>query len=155
MTLEECLRGHPTLQALDADDFNALASAIDEKSFADGFTFIRQGEHADQVYFLLDGEVEVEVRKPEQADFSARHRMKAGEIIGLVALVDGGPRSASCTAKGDIRVGAFGLDGARLLMESRAPISCAFQVALAKQLVKDARALNHALVAALRERLCR
>jgi hypothetical protein len=39
-------------------------------------------------------------------------------------------------------------------MESHAPISCAFQVALAKQLVRDARALNHALVAALREKIC-
>ena len=154
MTLEECLRGHPTLDVLDADDFKALVSAIEEKSFADGFSFIRQGEHADHVYFLLDGEVEVEVTKPAEADFSAKHQMTAGEIIGLVALVDGGPRSATCTAKGDIRVGLLGLDGARLLMESRAPISCAFQVALAKQLVKDARALNHALVAALKERLC-
>ncbi|MEN8198155.1 MAG: cytochrome c oxidase assembly protein, partial [Pseudomonadota bacterium] len=48
------------------------------------------------------GEVEVQVRKPDEADFSAKHRMTAGEIIGLVALVDGGPRSATCTAKGDI-----------------------------------------------------
>ncbi len=154
MNIQDCLRRHETLRDLTSDDFDALVNAIEPKSYEDGFAFIRQGDHADHVYFLLDGEVEVTVDRPDGADFSARHAMGPGEIIGLVALVDGGPRSATCTACGNVHVGALALDAARLLMESHAPISCAFQVALAKQLVRDARALNHALVAALREKIC-
>lgn len=154
MKLEECLLRHAPLRDLEKEDFRALLGAIEEKTFQDGFAFIRQGDHADHVYFLLDGKVEVTVKPPEGADFSAHHVMEPGEILGLVALVDGGPRSATCTAKGDVRVGVLPLDGARLLMESRAPISCAFQVALARQLVRDARALNQALVNTLREKLC-
>lgn len=154
MKLEECLRRHAPLRDLAPEDFRALLGAVEEKTYADGFAFIRQGDRAEHVYFLLDGEVDVAVKRPVDADFSAKHRMGPGEIIGLVALVDGGPRSATCTARGDVRVGILPLDGARLLMESRAPISCAFQVALARQLVRDARALNQALVAVLREKLC-
>lgn len=154
MNLRDCLTRHRSLAALAPEDLDALQNAIEVKELPDGHAFIRQGEHADAVYFLLDGEVSVEVEAQEDADFTAHHTMGAGEILGLVALVDGGPRSATCRAKGDIRVGALPVEGARLLMSSRAPISCGFQVALAHQLVHDARALNSALVDVIRDRLC-
>jgi CRP-like cAMP-binding protein len=154
MNLRDCLVRHESLARLDAADFDALENAIEVRDFPSGHPFIRQGAAADAVYFLLDGEVEIHVDGSEEADFKARHTMGPGEILGLVALVDGGPRSATCVSKGEIQVGQLPVEGARLLMHSHAPISCAFQVALARQLVHDARALNSALVDAIRDRLC-
>ena len=154
MNLADCLRRHESLASLAAADFQALESAIDIREYEAGHAIIRQGAPADAVYFLLDGEVEVQVQGAEEADFTAHHKMGPGEILGLVALVDGGPRSATCLAKGTVSAGHLPVEGAQLLMRSRAPISCAFQVALARQLVHDARALNGALTDAIRDRLC-
>lgn len=154
MQLAEFLRGQPGLRDLGEVDFDALVNACEVKDLPDGHAFIRQGTPADAVHFVLEGEVEVSVKGAKTADFTVQRTMHAGEIVGLVALVDDGPRSATCRAKGDIRVASLVLDGARLLMNSRAPISCAFQLALATQLVRDARELNEALTRAVEERLC-
>jgi CRP/FNR family cyclic AMP-dependent transcriptional regulator len=154
MNLEECLRRQPALAELPHEDFRALVNACEEKEVPDGHAFIHQGERADAVYFILSGEVEISVNAPEEADFVLFRTMGSGEILGLVALVDGRPRSATCKARGKVRVASLLLDGAKLLMNSRAPISCAFQTALATQLARDARKLNEALVRAVQERLC-
>ncbi len=154
MTLEECLQRQPSLAALSRADLDALVRSCEVREHPDGYELIREGDRADAVYFILSGQLRVAVAKPRAADFVFRRQMGPGEIIGLLALIDGGPRSATCTAAGPIRVARLRLDVARLLMNSHAPISCGFQCALATQLVRDARLLNEAVLDAVHTHLC-
>lgn len=52
---------------------------------------IRRGEQGDCMYFIVSGEVEVRLR-PES------RRLKAGDFFGEVALLTGGPRTATVVA---------------------------------------------------------
>lgn len=146
MSLQTFLHEHPSFGRLSDEDRERLIQACDVKAFPDGHAFIREGDARDSVYFLLDGQAEVAVKKPTDAGFATDRIMGPGEIIGLIALVDRGRRSASCIARGPLKVAALQLEGANLLMNTRARMSCAFQYALASQLARDARELNESLL---------
>jgi len=123
-----------------------MIQACEVREFPDGHALIREGDHRDAVYFILDGLIEVQVRKPTNASFATDRLMGPGEIVGLVALVDRGRRSATCSARGPVKVAVLSLEGANLLVNTRARISCSFQYALAEQLAHDARSLNESLL---------
>ncbi len=145
-TLESFIDEHPSFGRLSAEDREHLLQACEVKTYPDGHAFIRQGEGRTAVFFILEGLVEVSVERPKDATFAVDRFMEPGEIIGLISLVDRGTRSATCRARGSLKVGMLTLEGANLLMNTRAPISCAFQYALANQLSNDARSLNESLL---------
>lgn len=65
-----------------------------------GELMCKEGEHATELFFLLDGEVEIiKERVPETIVV-----LKAPSIIGHLAMIDSLPRSASCLAKTNVTV---------------------------------------------------
>ena len=73
------------------------------KSFTDGQFILSEGEPGEELFFLMEGEVEVLKR-----DVSGEERslvvMQAPTMFGHMSLVDGSARSASCRAKGEVDV---------------------------------------------------
>ena len=146
MSLKTFVDRHQSFGCLSAEDRDHLIQSCEVREFPDGHALIREGDHRDAVYFILDGLIEVQVNKPKRASFATDRIMGPGEIVGLVAIVDRGRRSATCTARGPVKVAVLSLEGANLLVNTRARISCAFQYALADQLAHDARSLNESLL---------
>lgn len=146
MSFDTFLREHPEFSKLPKEERESLQKACTVRTFPAGHELIRQGDTRDSVYFLLDGQVEVIVHRPREASFAVDRVMGPGEIIGLIALVDHGKRSATCRCRGPVKAAELLLEGASFLQTTRAPISCAFQFALASQLARDARNLNESLL---------
>ncbi len=73
-----------------------LLAAGAERSFADGEPVMRRGEPADAVALVLEGAVLVE--RPGRAVL-----LGAGDLIGEIEVLDGGPRVADVTARGPVR----------------------------------------------------
>jgi CRP-like cAMP-binding protein len=76
-------------------DVEWLITHSSRERLASGQVLIREGQHADAVYILLDGILEVtnaELGK-EQAI-----RLVCGEVVGEMSFIDGRPPSASVTA---------------------------------------------------------
>jgi flavin reductase (DIM6/NTAB) family NADH-FMN oxidoreductase RutF len=67
-----------------------------ERGYADGEPIMRIGEPGDSMFLILDGSALV--KRPGR--FA---RVGAGELIGEIALLDGGPRTADVTAEGPVR----------------------------------------------------
>lgn len=87
----------PLLPAtLSAEDLSLFAAAQDCIRLPAGSIVIREGERGDQMFILVDGELEVTVQK-KRIDY-----LTAGMILGEMALVDDRPRSASATATTDV-----------------------------------------------------
>lgn len=63
----------------------------------------RQGDDADHLYIVQDGEVEVRVRDRSGADEPLLY-MGRGQVIGEMTLVDSGRRSATVYASADATV---------------------------------------------------
>jgi CRP-like cAMP-binding protein len=71
----------------------------------EGVTFIREGDTDDTDFMLLvlDGEVTVESIVVSRTAPITVSVLGPGSLIGEMGLLDGEPRSASCTAMSDLR----------------------------------------------------
>lgn len=92
------LRGVPLFAGLDERSLQAVAvlgHPVDQKA---GDVLILEGEPGDSFYVIVEGTVRV-----EHGDKTVRS-MTAGGFLGEIALVAGGPRTATATCVTDCRL---------------------------------------------------
>lgn len=92
------LRGVPLLSGLSNKQLKILAGQAKEVSFAAGKLLCKEGDTGAGLHIILEGETKVEVRG------RTRRRMGPGTFFGEIALLDGGPRSATVIAETDGRL---------------------------------------------------
>jgi CRP-like cAMP-binding protein len=137
------LAKNPHTAALSLEDRAALASAMALTEHPDGHVFIKEGERGETLFFLLDGEVVV--TRARSGDDRPIKRLHAGELFGLIALVDHEPRSATCRAAGEVHVASLPRSAFSQLFHSHLAIADALQRALAAQLTDDFRNVSRQL----------
>jgi CRP/FNR family transcriptional regulator, cyclic AMP receptor protein len=93
------------LMQLSATDAKVVVSYMQPKRIAEGTVFIKEGDARDTGYMMLvlDGEVTVESIVVSRVSPVTVNVLGAGSLIGEMGLVDGEPRSATCTATTDVR----------------------------------------------------
>jgi predicted MFS family arabinose efflux permease len=89
-----------------------LARAAQEVDVAAGTTVIREGDEADALYVLLDGEMAVHARGESGVDHELPP-MAAGAYFGEIGLLERIPRTATVTSVGPSRL--LRLDGEQFL----------------------------------------
>lgn len=144
----EMLRGIHSFRHLRPADLEALAESMEERVLEPGTAFIREGDHDEDVFFIMEGDVEITRESHEAGGVEVRKLAGRGDILGLLSLITREPRSATCSARGRVRLAVMPLYASSLVLHGNAPIACAFQHALALQLVRDARGLNKMLAEA-------
>ena len=94
---QRLLRGIPAFASLPAAARQALAAHLMEQSFPKHAVVLDEGEIADRLYIIEEGEVEVSIKTPEgRAPLS---RLSEGEMFGEIALLlSSGRRTARVTA---------------------------------------------------------
>lgn len=79
-------------------ELDALAGLLEVRQIAAGEALITEGEAADTLYLLVEGQLHVQI------DVAGKARpvglLEAGAIVGEVALMDPGPASATVVAEG-------------------------------------------------------
>jgi len=140
--LQTCSVLSPFRQA----DLDTLERAMSISHYPDGHVFIREGERGDAMYLVIDGQVDVVRRRAGGSGIDFIHSMVAGEMFGLLALVDQYPRAATCTAVGPVQAASLSRDVFQLLCHTSAPISLRFQESVAQQMMHDFRTLHEALI---------
>lgn len=91
------MRDVPLLARLADDDLGALASRGQERAFKSGAIVFREGEPGDALHVVMDGRVRMSVLSADGLEATLA-LMDRGDCFGELALVDGGPRSATATA---------------------------------------------------------
>lgn len=145
MNFSEFLHTIPTFKDFSRQDLDLLEQAMIVKDFPDGHVFIQEGKRADTMYLLVEGEVVVTCRRVEGFGHDVLGRIYPGELFGLVALIDHGPRSATCKARGPVQVAFLPSSAFELLFKGKAHIRYCFQRLIARQLVHDIRAATSSL----------
>jgi CRP-like cAMP-binding protein len=82
---------------------------IQREHYEPGQTVFREGDRADWLYVIVNGEVEIAQRAPDQDEMVLR-RLGAGDCFGEIALVGERPRTS--TARGRTRVDVVAVDRA-------------------------------------------
>jgi CRP/FNR family cyclic AMP-dependent transcriptional regulator len=82
---------------LDREALKHLAARVMERSYKKGQLIFYQGDPGDALFVVVEGLVKVFVPS-EEGDEMVLITLEAPEVFGEVALIDGGPRSASAEA---------------------------------------------------------
>lgn len=98
-------------------ELGAIAAAVKEVSFESGHEICREGESGIGMHAIIDGEVRVEVGG------ELKRRMGPGAFFGEIALLDGGPRSATVTAETPVRTLALTSWDFKPLLHSNAELT--------------------------------
>ena len=94
--LAESLLRVPLLSNLPEADRDAIARLFTERTFAAGETVTKEGADAAAFYLIESGTATVTVGG------AFRRTLGAGDHFGEIALIDGGARSATVTADGEL-----------------------------------------------------
>jgi CRP/FNR family cyclic AMP-dependent transcriptional regulator len=94
---QELIQQVPLFSGLDKKDLQGLASSMKERTFDAGDTIATEGQSGVGFFIIEDGEATVTVGGDEVAT------MKAGDSFGEVALIDDGARTATVTAKTQLK----------------------------------------------------
>lgn len=89
------------LRALPQQDWDALLELGRPVTYTKGRTIFLQGSEGQEMYLILEGRVEVSVMSADGTK-GVLNQMGPGEILGEIALLDGGPRSADAMAASDV-----------------------------------------------------
>lgn len=101
MTLLDLMRTIAMFEGLTEHQLQRLLAISDEEVFDKGAVLFRQGETGDRLYIIVDGQVEVRLRsRPDQAE-RTQVFLGRGQVVGEMALLDKGPRSATIRCSQD------------------------------------------------------
>lgn len=95
------LEGVPLFQGCDAREIRAIGRLGDLLSCDEGTVLIEQGGHGGEAFVIIDGSVTV----TRDGDILAE--LGAGDVIGEVAVLDGGRRTATVTADTPVELLVF------------------------------------------------
>jgi CRP/FNR family cyclic AMP-dependent transcriptional regulator len=91
-TNTEALRAIPLFSGMSDRSIEIIADIVREASFPAGASLVREGEPGETFMVIREGTATVDQGRRKLRDLGA------GDFLGEIALVDGGPRTASVTA---------------------------------------------------------
>jgi CRP/FNR family transcriptional regulator len=123
----------PLLSDLEEEELQRIAQVAIPRSFPKGARVFHEGDTSDACYVIRSGEVRVTREHPDGRAI-ALATLGPGELVGELAMIDGGSRSASVEALTDVELLAVSAADMRSLLERNAGITAKLVVALTKRL---------------------
>ena len=94
----ELLRRVPLFAGLDPSGLVAIAAITEERDFPAGHILTHEGRHEGYFYLVISGIIRVD-RGGETINV-----LRDGDFLGEIALLDGGPRTATATTESPSRL---------------------------------------------------
>ncbi len=141
------LRALPALADYPSNELKLLASAAPARSYAKGDVLCREGTVGQSCFLLALGAVNVTKRTEDGDKILAT--LRAGQIVGQLALVDRSPRSASVVAEEHVVALELTRDVFEKLLKASSPVALRFQEQIAIAGVRQLRMANQRLTTIL------
>ncbi len=93
----EEIKSVPLFSGFGEKELQRVAAIVKEVSFPAGKDIAKQGESGVGFHMIVDGQATVSV------DGVVHATLEPGSYFGEISLIDGGPRSATVTAKTDLK----------------------------------------------------
>lgn len=141
------LRAPTALMQLSELEALTVVGFMRPRKFPAGTTIIRQGETTDTGFMVLvlSGEITVETLMARRVNPATVTVLGPGSLIGEMALVDGGARSASCIASSDVRCAVLTRDALEALIAEQPTVAAKLMTAVAQRLGERLRDSGHKL----------
>lgn len=126
------LRQVPLLSDLEDSELGRIARVAVPRSFPKGGLVFHEGDQSDACYVIRSGEVRV-TRQHSDGRVIALATLRAGEIVGELAMLDGEVRSASVEALTEIELLALSAKDMRGLLERNPDLTAKLVIALTRR----------------------
>lgn len=136
------------LVSLSMADARQLVSYMLLARFEQGsviFTDGKQNIGSEYMLLVLEGEVLVETNSNGESS-TVVNMLGAGHLIGEMGIIDGEPRSATCTAQTAVEVAMLSRSDLGRLMDEYPSIAARFCLAIAKKIADNVRLGNKKLL---------
>ena len=132
---------------LEKEDAQCVVPYLRLVSFASNTFLYREGDSTKTRYMLLllEGDVSVDTGASGRADRVAISVLGPGALIGEMALLDGAPRSTSCTAVTPVQAAGMSQGGLELLAKEQPAVAFKLMVFLARHTANRLRGLGEQL----------
>jgi CRP-like cAMP-binding protein len=94
----EWVRQVPLFESCTTRELRAISGVVKEVSHPKGTVIAKEGDPGVGLFIIVEGEAEVTIGGKRMAI------LRRGDFFGEIALLDGGPRSATVTARTDMRL---------------------------------------------------
>lgn len=121
MDTVELLKGVDMFEGLTEQELRRVAAICREAKYAKGQIVTSQGEEGDEMFIVRDGLVEVTVSEAGEGPRTVVN-LGTGQVVGEMALVDRGPRSATVRCVTDATLNVIERDAFENLCQSSAQI---------------------------------
>jgi CRP-like cAMP-binding protein len=137
----EMLSAPTALLQLSHQEARTVVAYMRPHKIPEGETFIREGDTQDTDFMLLllDGEVTVETIVVSRTAPITVSVLGAGSLIGEMGLLDGAPRSASCTAMSDVRCAILTRDALNQLLDDEPRTAAKLMMAISMRIAQRMR----------------
>ena len=133
---------------LSADEAKSIVRQMRLVSFARGAVLFREGDgsRSDYMLLLLEGDVAVDTAPLSGPQGSVTiSALGPGSIIGEMAMLDGAPRSASCTAQSQVTAAGLTRWGLERLIDEQPRAAAKLLMVLAQSTAERLRAMGQQL----------
>jgi CRP-like cAMP-binding protein len=127
----ELLRTVPLFHGLSKRDLQEIASLADEVDLPAGRTLTTEGESGREFLVVVDGAAEV------RRGGRKINTLSSGDFLGEIALVTGGPRTATVTTVRPTRVLVITAQAFRRLLRTKAGLGLRILEAMAVRLPRE------------------
>jgi CRP/FNR family cyclic AMP-dependent transcriptional regulator len=133
---QELLRSVDLFAGLKKRDLAKVATAAKEMKFPAGAVVTAEGDKGALFYVIAEGEARVTVKGRK------RLSLKAGDYFGEIALLDGGPRTATITAETPLRTFTLARWNLKPLLQGNADITYQILLEMCSRLRSSERSLT-------------
>ena len=143
----ELLRSTRTTFPLSIEDATRVVGVMRLVNFPRGSVLFREGDeaHSNYMLLLLEGEVSVETTYASDEEATPISVLGPGSVIGEMAMIDGGPRSASCTAVSSVVAAGLSRQGLERLLEEQPRAAAHLLIVVARFTAERLRAMSDQL----------
>jgi CRP/FNR family cyclic AMP-dependent transcriptional regulator len=137
----EMLTARSALMQLSHEEARAVVAYMVPRRIPEGTTFIQQGDTAqtDFMLLVLSGEVTIETIVVSRTAPITVSVLGPGHLIGEMGLIDGAPRSASCTAMTDLRCAILTRDALNQLLDDDPRTAAKLMMAISMRIAERMR----------------
>jgi len=145
MDLKHFLKTLPAFESFTSAHLDVLAGMMKVSSHPAGHVFITQGEQGEALYLLMAGAIETSHVDEVSGTLEEARDLHAGELFGLLSLIENMPAGWGSKAKEAVTVAALTRPDFRRLFELAPPIAHHLQYMVAVQLARNLQERNREL----------
>ena len=143
----ELLRSPHALFGLSADEARCVVGHMRAVNYAKGATLLREGDERDagEMLLLLEGEVSVDAGADGPGGGVTIASLGPGSVLGEVALLDGLPRSAQCTALSPVHAAGLSRRALQDMLDVHPRVAAKLMIALSQRITERLRGMGQQL----------